>query len=166
MKQLNLDILKDSTLTLDQIFEYYKESYPSIDSWATILENRDGFISAGTLAKLAIKSLKVYDKSSNINTFIYKGKDYWIELETRKSLDRLIDSGATEITLQLNEETYITVSAEKLQAFLNQLEIYAGKCFTVTANHLQNIKKLYSVEDLRAYDYTANYPDKIELNED
>ena len=56
-------------------------------------------------------------------------------------------------------------ASDKLKEFLNQLEVYAGKCFSITAEHLQNIKQLSTIEELLKYDYTAKYPNKVILNE-
>jgi hypothetical protein len=45
------------------------------------------------------------------------------------------------------------------------LEVYAGKCFVNTTQHLLAIKELRTVEDVVNYDYTSGYPNKITLNE-
>ena len=74
---------------------------------------------------------------------------------------------------ELYEETCITKKDICLKHLMNlqykvqdiELEVYAGKCFTTTAQHLQNIKQLDTIEDLLKYDYTAKYPNKIILNE-
>ena len=113
--------------------------------------------------QLINNGLVYYDTSKYVNSFYYQDKQYWLSKDIRIGLFRLIDSGAEQITLQL-DDNYLIISPDKLKKFLNQLEVYAGKCFATTAEHLQNIKQLSTIEELLNYDYTAKYPNKIILN--
>ena len=164
MEQLNIDIVKNSTYTLDEIFNIYKELFPTNKQWSEILIAREGVLNFFSLKNILKKSIVYYDNSKYVNSFYYQDKQYWLSKDIRIGLLRLIDSGAEQITLQLNDN-YLIISPDKLKEFLNQLEVYAGKCFTTTAQHLQNIKQLDTIEDLLKYDYTAKYPNKIILNE-
>ena len=164
MEQLNIDIVKNSTYTLDEIFNIYKELFPTNKQWSEILIAREGVLNFFSLKNILKKSIVYYDSSKYVNSFYYQDKQYWLSKDTRVGLFRLIDSGAKQITLQLNDN-YLIISSDKLKEFLNQLEIYAGKCFSITAEHLQNIKQLNTIEELLKYDYTAKYPNKITLNE-
>lgn len=164
MEQLNINIVKNSTYTLDEIFNIYKELFPTNKQWSEILIAREGVLNFFSLKTILKKSIVYYDTSKYINSFYYQDKQYWLSKDIRVGLFRLIDSGAKQITLQLNDN-YLIISSNKLREFLNQLEIYAGKCFAVTAEHLQNMKQLNTTEELLNYDYTAKYPNKIILNE-
>ena len=164
MEQLNIDIVKNSTYTLDEIFNIYKELFPTNKQWSEILIAREGVLNFFSLKNILKKSIVYYDNSKYVNSFYYQDKQYWLSKDIRIGLFRLIDSGAEQITLQLNDN-YLIISPNKLKEFLNQLEVYAGKCFAVTAEHLQNIKQLNTTEELLNYDYTAKYPNKIILNE-
>ena len=164
MEQLNIDIVKNSTYTLDEIFNIYKELFPTNKQWSEILIAREGVLNFFSLKNILKKSIVYYDNSKYVNSFYYQDKQYWLSKDVRIGLFRLIDSGAKQITLQLNDN-YLIISPDKLKEFLNQLEVYAGKCFTVTADHLQNLKQLSTVQDLLNYDYTVKYPNKITLNE-
>lgn len=164
MKQLNIDIIKNSTYTLDEIFNIYKELFPTNKQWSEILIAREGVLNFFSLKNILKKSIVYYDTSKYVNSFYYQDKQYWLSKDVRIGLFRLIDSGAKQITLQLNDN-YLIISSDKLKEFLNQLEIYAGKCFAITADHLQNLKQLSTVQDLLNYDYTVKYPNKITLNE-
>ena len=44
---------------------------------------------------------------------------------------------------------------------LSALELYALECYNVTAAHKAAVSALESVEDIVAYDYTENYPEKL-----
>lgn len=164
MEQLNIDIVKNSTYTLDEIFNIYKELFPTNKQWSEILIAREGVLNFFSLKNILKKSIVYYDNSKYVNSFYYQDKQYWLSKDVRISLFRLIDSGAKQITLQLNDN-YLIISSDKLKEFLNQLEVYAGKCFSITAKHLQNIKQLSTIEELLKYDYTAKYPNKVILNE-
>ena len=164
MEQLNIDIVKNSTYTLDEIFNIYKELFPTNKQWSEILIAREGVLNFFSLKNILKKSIVYYDTSKYVNSFYYQDKQYWLSKDVRIGLFRLIDSGAKQITLQLNDN-YLIISSDKLKEFLNQLEIYAGKCFSITAEHLQNIKQLNTIEELLKYDYTAKYPNKVILNE-
>lgn len=164
MEQLNIDIVKNSTYTLDEIFNIYKELFPTNKQWSEILIAREGVLNFFSLKNILKKSIVYYDTSKYVNSFYYQDKQYWLSKDVRIGLFRLIDSGAKQITLQLNDN-YLIVSSDKLKEFLNQLEVYAGKCFSITAEHLQNIKQLSTIEELLKYDYIAKYPNKVILNE-
>ena len=164
MEQLNINIVKNSTYTLDEIFNIYKELFPTNKQWSEILTVREGVLNFSSLKNILEKSIAYYDTSKYVNSFYYQDKQYWLSKDIRIGLFRLIDSGAKQITLQLNDN-YLIISSDKLKEFLNQLEVYAGKCFSITAEHLQNIKQLSTIEELLKYDYTAKYPNKVILNE-
>lgn len=164
MEQLNINIVKNSTYTLDEIFNIYKELFPTNKQWSEILIAREGVLNFFSLKNILKKSIVYYDNSKYVNSFYYQDKQYWLSKDIRIGLFRLIDSGAKQITLQLNDN-YLIISSDKLKEFLNQLEVYAGKCFSITAEHLQNIKQLSTIEELLKYDYTAKYPNKVILNE-
>lgn len=164
MGQLNINIVENSTYTLDEIFNIYKDLFPTSKQWSEILIAREGILNFFSLKNILKKSIVYYDTSKYVNSFYYQDKEYWLSKDTRIGLFRLIDSGAEQITLQLNDN-YLIISSDKLKEFLNQLEVYAGKCFATTAQHLQNIKQLSTIEELLNYDYTAKYPNKVILNE-
>ena len=160
----NIEFIKTYNYTLDQIFEVFKENNLTSREWAEILKYREGILNFISLYQIIKKSITWYDKSTHVNSFYYKDKQQWIDKNIRVGLFRLIDSGAEQITLQL-DNIYVTLSAEQARDFLNQLEVYAGKCFAVTAKHYSDLQQVYKVEDLLNYDYTTGYPDKITLNE-
>ena len=95
-----------------------------------------------------------------VNTFSYKGKDYWWDKNTRIGLDRLANSGKNSYEIVLGTEI-VEFSKEELQNLLNKLEIYANECFVNTQKHLNAIESLNTPLELVEYDYTLGYPDKI-----
>lgn len=151
-------------LTLDLMLEQEELLQLPLSKWYEIIKEKDGVCYEFTLITILIALIKYYDKSVNVNSFYYKDKQEWLDKNTRLGLQNLINSGADTITIQL-KNSIIDIKATKLKEFLNQLEVYAGKCFSVTAKHLDAIKQLNTVDDLINYDFKSGYPLKITLDE-
>ena len=130
--------------------------------WGEILKLKDGKYYLKTLLTILAALINAYDKSSKVNSFYYNGKEYWLDKDTRIGLMNLAKCNPDKINLVLSD-TIIELTPEKTIKFLSQLEIYAGKCYINTAQHLLAIKGLKTVEDAINYDYTSGYPDKITL---
>lgn len=130
--------------------------------WKTLLEKKDGIVFYNTLYRILEAKIKQHDKSSNVNGFYYNDKEYWYDKDTRVGLQTLVNSSTEDITLILGDN-FIELSIDKARQFLQQLEVYAGKCYINTNKHLQAIKSLKTIEDLINYDYTSGYPSKITL---
>lgn len=109
------------------------------------------------------RKCELYDKSIEVNSFIFKDKKYWFDKNTRASLLALVSCSENTVTLVLGDEL-VELEVSKAKKFLSDLEIYASKCYVNTAKHLKNIKELKSLEDVINYDYTTGYPDKIILD--
>jgi hypothetical protein len=104
----------------------------------------------------------LYNSSSVIKSFIYGGKEYWLDKENRNSLLNLSNSSLIDIDLVLGDEI-ISLSPLKLKSLLLKLEDYSHKCFVNTSRHLIAIKDLKHIEDIMSYDYTTGYPEKVIL---
>lgn len=57
----------------------------------------------------------------------------------------------------------ITLPCEKADAFMCNLENYAYECFNVTAAHKKAVEDMESVEEVEAFDVTADYPKQLEM---
>lgn len=133
-------------------------------TWVELLNLKDGKYYLGTLLTIIEALIRAYDKSSNVNSFYYKGKKYWLDKNTRVGLQNLANCNSDNMSLVL-EDTIVELSIDKAKSFLSKLEEYAGKCYINTTKHLLAIKDFKTVEDVINYDYTTGYPDKITLNE-
>lgn len=133
-------------------------------TWIELLNLKDGRYYLSTLLTIIEALIRAYDKSSNVNSFYYKGKKYWLDKNTRVGLQNLANCSSDNISLVL-EDTIVELSIDKAKSFLSKLEEYAGKCYINTTKHLLAIKDFKTVEDVINYDYTTGYPDKITLNE-
>lgn len=111
-----------------------------------------------------IEEITDYDKSDNVNTFYYKGEQAWLDKTTRiglvNSTTLLKNSGEETAPLWLNNKLF-TLPCNKILSLLNKLELYTIKCTNVTNQHKANVLALTSIQD---YDYTIDYPLKLQFN--
>lgn len=141
---LNEEILND--LSFDDLKEIWKNLYGIPKNIKDILKRK----------------IELYDSSSNINSFIYQDKEYWLDKNNRNSLWNLSNSSLGNLEFVVGDEI-ITMNSIKLKAFLLKLEVYSYKCYVNTFKHLKAIKFLNNIEDIINYNYTTGYPEKITL---
>lgn len=132
--------------------------------WKKIFELKDGVCYFKLMLQTLEAVIEAYDKSPEVNSFYYKGKEYWLDKATRVGLQNLANCSSNNMSIVLGSKI-VELTVDKAKEFLSQLEVYAGKCFVNTTQHLLAIKELRTVEDVVNYDYTSGYPDKITLNE-
>ena len=112
----------------------------------------------------AIEQIEVYDTSEAVNSFTLQGKQMWLPKETRVGLMNSLNiekaAGKTETVLWFGNESYILPIDTAMQ-MLSALELYALDCYNVTAAHKADIEALTTVEEVVAYDYTTDYPEKL-----
>jgi len=160
------------TLTPEQI-EFYKANRNATtqeiwDCALTAIEVPEPTLEQVKAEK--IRQLLAYDRSPAVNSFTLFGNEMWLDRNTRMSLMQtaliLEQAGETKTTLwtEGDNQMPIEVSLLELQYILSILEIYAKKCYDVTAQHKYNIQHMDNKEDILAYDHTANYPDRIIIN--
>ncbi len=107
-----------------------------------------------------------YDTSSSVNGFMLNGLLVWLDKATRVGL-----MNSTTITKAAGQETTtlwlkgikLVVDCDKAIQLLSALEMYALKCFNVTASHKAAVGELKSIEEVEAYDYKAGYPKMLEM---
>lgn len=111
-----------------------------------------------------LHNITTYDTSAAVNSFTLGGKQMWLPKETRVGLVNSITiekaAGKDTTVLWFGGEKYELPVDTALQ-MLSALELYALDCYNVTAAHKAAVSALASVEDIVAYDYTANYPSKL-----
>ena len=137
----------------------------SLEDWNNSMLSSWGKTLYKNIIKVLKAKIEAYDKSSEINSFIYNNKEYWFDKNTRASLLALASCSEEPITLVLGDEL-VEVDADKVKKFISDLEIYASKCYVNTAKHLNSIKDLKTVEDVINYNYTSGYPNRLYLTLD
>ena len=104
---------------------------------------------------------KEYDNSSEVNSFYINGKRIWFDKVTRVGIVNAIN-----LQKELGNNTYtiwfdnmsIELDINRALNILAMIENYASTCYNVTQKHINEIKKLSSIEECLNYDITANYP--------
>lgn len=119
-------------------------------------------------AAKAAKTFEIdsYDTSDAVNSFSLDGESVWLDKSTRVGLmnSTRIQKEAEMLTTTLwfGGKSY-TLSCDTAIQMLSALELYALACYNVTAQHKAAVEALESVEEVEAYDYTAGYPEKLNL---
>ena len=111
-----------------------------------------------------IRDIDDYDTSSSVNGFYYNEKLHWIDKATRVSVMNSIN-----ILKQLGEETAtiwfddecITLPCDTALNMLYQIEMYALKCYNVTARHKVHVNNLTTIEEVEAFNIKSDYPAQI-----
>ena len=120
------------------------------------------------LAKKAkIAEITAYDTSDKVNGFVLNGAVVWLDKATRVGLMNSTtierDLGQETTELWLGEHNLI-IKCDLAIQLLQQLEVYALKCFNVTATHKKEVNSLSTIEEINSYDITKDYPDKLVIN--
>ena len=114
-----------------------------------------------------IAEIAAYDTSDKVNGFILNGQIVWLDKATRVGLMNSTtierDLGQETTELWLGEHNLI-IKCDLAIQLLQQLEVYALKCFNVTATHKKEVNNLSTIEEINSYDITKDYPEKLVIN--
>lgn len=157
-----------SNLTTDEEIDD-KESYTAFvyDAyWIDISDSSEkGIVESSK--RVMLEEIKKYDSSDSVNGIIINGHSVWIDKSTRMGLRQNIADkkalGQSNITLWMGD-TPITMSCNKAEEWMCEIENYAFDCFNVTANHKANVQSMDGLEEVLTYDFTAGYPEKINIS--
>ena len=116
--------------------------------------------------KMVFAEIEKHDTSPAVNGFILNGERVWLDKSTRVGL-----MNSTQIAKAMGKKTttlwfggmQIEVNCDKAIGLLSALEMYALECFNVTAAHKKAVAEMSTVEEVLAYDYTAGYPEMLEM---
>ena len=119
--------------------------------------------------RLLRERVLAYDSSDHVNSFTIGGVQTWLDKATRVGLKLRFEAekrlGKTETTLWQNGMQFPLPLLGDVTALdmLDGIELYASTCYDVTQMHLANIVTLTSVEEVKKYDHTAGYPEKLKF---
>lgn len=143
------------------------------DEWKTNWENEhsedvsmEDNIDIEELRNEKLDEIKAYDKSDSVNSFTYNGISGWIDNPTRTSYSASIQNaellGETSIDLLFND-TVLTLDIDTAKVMLAKISRYADKCWMVTQTHISKVKDLKTSKEIRDFDVTSDYPEKLEF---
>jgi hypothetical protein len=108
-----------------------------------------------------------YDASENVNVFYIGDISIWLDKNTRAGLMLRFNSELAlkkeKTTLWYNNNEFVLPINSAIQ-MLYALENYASECYDNTQRHLSNIEKIETLEELKKYDITTGYPNKLTFN--
>lgn len=107
-----------------------------------------------------------YDASSNVEEFTINGIPMWLGHELRQQIRTSADAytamGYENMTKVFNGQEFTFPITTWLQ-MLNALEIYAAEALNTTERHKNAVNALTTIEEVENYDYTVDYPNKLEF---
>ena len=113
-----------------------------------------------------VAEIAAYDTSSSVNGFKLNGMLVWLDKATRVGLmnsTTIAKAAGQETTTLWLGEVKLVVGCDKAIQLLSALEMYALECFNVTAAHKKAVEDMESVEEVEAFDVTADYPKQLEM---
>lgn len=116
--------------------------------------------------KMVLAEIEKHDTSPAVNSFMLNRQHVWLDKATRVGL-----MNSTSIAKAMGQPTTtlwmgdvkLVVECDKATQLLSALEMYALECFNVTAAHKKAVAELNTVEEVLEYDYTAGYPEVLEM---
>lgn len=110
------------------------------------------------------QEISQYDSSENVNIFYIQDFPVWLDKATRAGLKLRFEAeiavGQTETTLWYGNAQFPLLLEDAVK-MLYAIEIYASKCYDNTQQHLANVVALTTIDEVKAYDYTTGYPEKL-----
>lgn len=126
----------------------------------------------GEAKEICLNEIEEYDVSPSVNGFYLNDTLIPWSSDDGSTLNKNIRMGLRQNIkdkVRLGEENIdmwlggmkITMACEKADAFMCNLENYAYECFNVTAAHKKAVEDMGSVEEVEAFDVTADYPSQL-----
>lgn len=142
----------------------YREHYVENDTTITISWTED----LEATRQSVLGKIAEFDTSDEVNSFGFGDTIMWIDRDTRVSLSRSLDicekKGDENYNLCVEGVGVVTLPIITIKEMLNEIEIYAIKCYEVTFNHKRAVEALKTCEEVAKYDYKANYPERPVFN--
>lgn len=114
-----------------------------------------------------IAEITAYDTSSSVNGFMLNGVLVWLDKATRVGLmnsTTIAKAAGQKTTTLWLKGIKLVVDCDKAIQLLSALEMYALKCFNVTASHKAAVNELTTIEEVEVYDYKTGYPKMLEMS--
>lgn len=116
------------------------------------------------LRRTLLKTISKYGESNNVDGFFINNIHIWLDKAIRVGLSLRFQAekakGLTDTTLWYNTLQF-PLKVDDAINMLYDIELYASACYDNTQKHLAAIQTLQTIEEIKAYDYTTGYPEKL-----
>lgn len=113
-----------------------------------------------------IREIEAYAQSDNVNILYFNNTPTWLDKETRANYKLSLDAAELlkerEITFVV-EGNVVKLPIEKARMILAKIQRYADDTFIVSSRHKLEVSKMDKVEEVEAFDITADYPEPLKL---
>lgn len=115
-----------------------------------------------------IIEITMYDQSTEVNSFtINSALTAWFTAAERSNYKSSIEAakllGQNTLAFFVGD-MLLQVPTTEAEYMLAQIQLYADRCFLVTKNHKVNVMNLETIEEVESYDYTRDYPEKLNFD--
>lgn len=157
-------LVRESIVITENGKNYYNPNDDVLirNGWNTYIEKED----INKIKQEKILEIKQYDNSSNVNEFSIDGIQMWLDKSMRVGLDLRFKSEferGKDQTVLWFECNKLTMPLNVAINFLYQLEEYAAECYDNTQKNIAEIMKMDNVDDIKSFDITIGYPNKLEF---
>lgn len=114
--------------------------------------------------KQMLKKIDEYDTSVEVNSFYLNKLQVWLDKATRVGLMNSLNIerlAGTEFSTLWFGNLNLVINTEAAIQMLSALELYALKCYNKTSEHKANVEALTDIDQIRQYDFTQGYPEKL-----
>lgn len=137
------------------------------DGWVEYVYVAPGLTEEEVFAKVkksVIQCIEAYDTSEEVNNFYIGDNSLWLDLAKRVGLELRFKAEVAQgrdTTTLWHDGMQFPLRLDSALQMLYALEIYASACYDNTQRHLAAVESLTTIEEVRAYDYTTGYPEKL-----
>lgn len=116
-----------------------------------------------------INEITLFDESSNVNSFTVNHMlSAWFTPSERSNYKSSIEAakllGLNSLSFFVGDMMLEINDISLAELMLAQIQLYADQCFLVTKQHKVNVMNLETIEEVKEYDFTVGYPEKLNFD--
>lgn len=153
--------------------EYWMQLLEAQSNGMEITEDEKGYpiatkhqMTIGEARNISLLGLYDFDESHDVNSFFLQGDEVWLNKELRLSIRNAVEikksKGIEYTSIWYGTKEYV-LPVQFVLDMLDDLEIYADACNSVTRRHQANILILENIENIEKYNYKTGYPEKLKF---
>lgn len=136
-----------------------------VDGYPTLIEDGPQTLDEHREAKL--EQIATHDRSDRVNRFYVGDVPAWFDKATRSGLRNTLEAeesvGRTTTVLWIGsaQARPVEMPITTARRMLAKLEVYSKAVFDATQRHRAAVYAMTSIEEVKAYDHAAGYPDNL-----